>query len=266
MHEPEPRTVALIGPGRAGTTITAALEATGWRVTGVAGRSPASPATRAAAARLDAPTGHAREVIAGAALVLIATPDAHVRSTAEEVATVVSPSTLVIHLAGALGLDVLGSLPCRIGALHPLQTFPSADLGLAHLSGSGAAVAGDDEVSDLARSIGLTPFAVDDADRAGYHAAACIASNHLVALLAQVESCTGVPLWSFLALVRATVDNVDTLGPAAALTGPVSRGDADTVVAHLAAIPRAERGAYTAMARRAAVLAGRDPDLGGVLA
>ena len=75
--------------------------------------------------------------------------------------------------------------------------------------------------------LGGRPFEVDDADRAAYHAAAVIASNHLVALLGQAErvaAAAGVPLDAYLDLVRATVENVAELGPAAALTGPAARG------------------------------------------
>jgi predicted short-subunit dehydrogenase-like oxidoreductase (DUF2520 family) len=91
---------------------------------------------------------------------------------------------------------------------------------------------------------------VADADRAAYHAAAAIASNHLVALLGQVErvaASAGVPLEAYLDLVRVTLDNVAELGPAAALTGPVARGDWDTVERHRAALDPAELAAYDAM-------------------
>jgi predicted short-subunit dehydrogenase-like oxidoreductase (DUF2520 family) len=91
---------------------------------------------------------------------------------------------------------------------------------------------------------------VDDADRTTYHAAAVMASNHLVALLGAVERVAaqaGVPLDAFLDLVRGTVDNVAVLGPEGALTGPVARGDWDTVARHLAALPESERGTYQAM-------------------
>ena len=94
-------------------------------------------------------------------------------------------------------------------------------------------------------------------DRAAYHAAACIASNHLVALLGQVErvgATAGVPLEAYLDLVRATVDNVAALGPAAALTGPAARGDGATIDRHLAALAR------RASARSTRSLAERLPD------
>src|SRR5258705_39912 len=90
----------------------------------------------------------------------------------------------------------------------------------------------------------------DDADPVAYHAAACIASNRLVALLGQAERVAaeaGVPLDAYLDLVRGTVDNVAALGPAAALTGPVARRDWATVDRHRAALDPSELAAYDAM-------------------
>ena len=138
-------------------------------------------------------------------------------------------------------------------------------MGAGRLAGVYAVVSGDPEVEEIAGALGMTPIRVADDARVGYHAAACIASNHLVALLAQVQACTDVPLDAFLPLVRSTVENVAELGPRAALTGPVARGDAETIRAHLAAIPSAERDAYRMMARRAAVLADRADELAPVL-
>jgi predicted short-subunit dehydrogenase-like oxidoreductase (DUF2520 family) len=111
--------------------------------------------------------------------------------------------------------------------------------------------------ADVVTALGGRFVHVDDDHRPAYHAAAAIASNHLVALLGQVErvaAAAGVPLDAFLDLVRGSVDNVAALGPAAALTGPVARGDWDTVARHLAALPQEERPAYEAMAALAARL------------
>ena len=131
---------------------------------------------------------------------------------------------------------------------------PTPEVGAERLiSGTWFAVAGDDLVRQVVDDLGGRPIEVDDADRAAYHAAAVIASNHLVALLGQAErvaATAGVPLEAYLDLVRATVDNVAELGPAAALTGPAARGDEATLDRHLAALdaidPR-ERAAYEAM-------------------
>jgi predicted short-subunit dehydrogenase-like oxidoreductase (DUF2520 family) len=260
------RTVALVGPGRAGTTVAAALADRGWRIVAVAGRRPDAPSTRAAAARFGAPAVAVEDAASGADLVLVATPDGAIEDAAARLARGVTPRTLVIHLSGARGLDALAGVPARVGALHPLQTFPDADAGPARLPGSWCAVAGDPAVTELAAELGLRPVALDDADRTRYHAAACIASNHLVALLGQVERVSPVTIDALVPLIHATLANVAERGAAAALTGPVQRGDTATVRAHLDALPAAERDAYRALAREARRLTDRpDPALDEVL-
>lgn len=258
--------VALVGPGRAGTAVATALVDVGWRVAAVAGRTPEAPSTQAAAARFDAPATTVRDAVRDVDLVVIATPDAAIGAVAAELASTVRREALVLHLSGARGVDALGAVPARTGALHPLQTLPSADAGAARLPGAWCAVAGDPQVAEIARQLGMQPIEVADEDRAAYHAAACIAANHLIALLAQVEQVAPVPLEAFLPLIRAAVDNVADLGAAAALTGPVARGDVETVRGHLGALSDADRDAYLALARRAYDLSGRhDPELEGAL-
>jgi predicted short-subunit dehydrogenase-like oxidoreductase (DUF2520 family) len=98
---------------------------------------------------------------------------------------------------------------------------------------------------------------VDDEHRAAYHAAACIASNHLVALLGQVErvaAIAGVPLDALLELSRQSLENVASVGPRAALTGPVARGDWETVDRHRAVLEGLDRRAYDVMVELAEVL------------
>jgi predicted short-subunit dehydrogenase-like oxidoreductase (DUF2520 family) len=225
----------IIGPGRAGGAVAAALDAVGWDIAGTLGRG----------ADL---TGAADDVD----LLVIATPDAAIAPVASEVAPVAS--TVVLHLAGSLGLDVLAPHPRR-AALHPLVSLPDPEIGAQRLRGGAwFAVAGDPLVEQLVRDLGGRSFAVADDDRAAYHAAACIASNHLVALLGQVERVAGgidVPFDAYLELVRGTVDNVAALGPAAALTGPAARGDWATIERHRAALDPSEIESYDAMVRAA---------------
>jgi predicted short-subunit dehydrogenase-like oxidoreductase (DUF2520 family) len=259
------RAFALVGPGRAGTAVALALRDAGWRPVAVAGRSPDAPSATRLAARLDAPTAPVETVARGASLVVLATPDASIDDAARAIVPALVDGALVIHLAGARGLDALAPIAetrpnVQAGALHPLQTLPEGADG-STLAGAWAAVAGPDTVGELALALGLRPFRVDDAHRARYHAAACVASNHLVALLGQVErlaAAADVPLEAFAPLVRATVDNVFEHGPRASLTGPVARGDTATVAAHLRAVPADEHDAYRALAREAHRLSERD--------
>jgi predicted short-subunit dehydrogenase-like oxidoreductase (DUF2520 family) len=186
------------------------------------------------------PVGRDGDPVAAAAgvdLLVVATPDAAIASVAARVQPVAG--TVVAHLAGSLGLDVLAGHPRR-GALHPLVALPSAEVGAERLrSGALFSVAGDALVQQAVDDLGGRSFEVADEDRAAYHAAACIASNHLVALLGQVvrvAGSVGVPMQAYLDLVRATVDNVEALGPRAALTGPAARGDWATIDRHRSAL------------------------------
>ena len=224
--------VRVIGPGRAGSSLARALAGAGW---------PVEPSLR----RGDDLAGAAE----GVDLLVIATPDAAIAAVAAAVRPVAT--TVVAHLAGSLGLDVLAPHPRR-ASVHPLVALPDPEVGAERLrNGAAFAVAGDPRAREVVAALGGRAFEVADADRAAYHAAACIASNHLVALLGQAErvaAAAGVPLDAYLDLVRATVDNVAALGPRRALTGPVARGDIATVARHLTALDPSERPAYEALA------------------
>jgi predicted short-subunit dehydrogenase-like oxidoreductase (DUF2520 family) len=189
-------------------------------------------------------------------------PDVAVAATA---AAVRPGDAVVAHVAGALGLDVLAP-HARRASVHPVVSLPSAEVGADRLRGAWFAVDGSDDVAVAA--VGAVVEALEGhavrvpgERRAVHHAAAVVASNHLVALLGQVERLArsiDVPLDAYLDLARGSLENVAELGAAAALTGPVARGDWDTVRAHVAALPDGERDAYLALAASAAALAGRE--------
>jgi predicted short-subunit dehydrogenase-like oxidoreductase (DUF2520 family) len=225
--------IRIVGRGRAGGSLAGALRSVGWDVELVGHDDAVALAN--AAADVD--------------LVVLAVPDGVV----EDVARAIRPNdaTVVAHMAGSLGLDVLAPHPRR-ASLHPLVALPNAELGAQRLAGGAwFAVAGDQLATDLVLALGGRPLTVDDEHRAAYHAAAVIASNHLVALLAQAEqvaATAGVPLDAYLDLVRATVENVAALGPRSALTGPAARGDEVTINRHLEALPEEERALYEALA------------------
>jgi predicted short-subunit dehydrogenase-like oxidoreductase (DUF2520 family) len=229
-------TFRLIGPGRAGLSLAAALEAVGHRCQGLVGRGE--------------PLGDAA---GGVDVLLIATPDDTVAEVAAQVAPV--PTTAVLHLSGSLGTATL-SPHLRRGSLHPLVPLPSPAVGTTRLrSGVTFAVAGDPVARQLAKDLGGRVVEVDDGRRVNYHAAAAIAANHVVALLGQVErvaATAGLPLDAFAGLVRAATEDALALGPRAALTGPASRGDWQTIESHRRALatlpaPRTEVAAYDAM-------------------
>lgn len=220
----------FIGPGRAGCSLHSALGDAGWEMVGLLGRGDD---LSDAASCVD--------------VLVIATPDDVVAQVAAAVRP--DPTTVVLHLSGSLGLDVLAPHPRR-AALHPLVPLPNAEVGARRLAGGVTfAVAGEPVARHMAESLGGRAVEVADADRALYHAAACIAANHVVALLGQVEriaAVAGLPFDAFLELARAAVDDVDRLGPRRALTGPAARGDWATLGRHGQALPPEERPGYNA--------------------
>ena len=169
-------------------------------------------------------------------LVLLCVPD---RAIAE-VAAALEPGPWIAHVSGATPLAALDPHERRFG-LHPLQTF-TRGRGAEQLDGAFAAVTAESpeaaEVGTwLARTLGLEPFPLADEKRAAYHAGAAIASNYLVTLRRAAGSlleAAGAPPEALDPLMRRTIEN------GFELTGPISRGDWETVGAHIAAI-RAER-------------------------
>ena len=234
--------VRIVGSGRAGRSLAAALADAGHEVRGVlAHGDDLAPAA------------------GGVEVLVLATPDAAVAEVARAVTPVAS--TVVLHLSGALGLDALAPHPRR-ASLHPLVPLPTPEVGRVRLrSGITFAVAGDPVAAELARSLDGTVLEVPEEHRAAYHAAACIAANHVVALMGQVERVArqaGLGLDAFVGLTRAALTDAAELGPAAALTGPAARGDDSTLERHRRVLDPAELPGYeagVALARRLAAQA-----------
>jgi predicted short-subunit dehydrogenase-like oxidoreductase (DUF2520 family) len=174
---------------------------------------------------------------ADADIVLLCVPDTQIANAARLIPP--SAGRLLGHCSGATGLDPLA--PHERFSLHPLMTV--ADGG-AQFAGAGAAIAGStpralELAAELAGALGMHPVEVADRDRAAYHAAASMASNFLITLEAAAERMartTGVDRELLVPLVRATIENWATLGPQTALTGPVARGDEETVALQRAAL------------------------------
>jgi predicted short-subunit dehydrogenase-like oxidoreductase (DUF2520 family) len=239
-------TIAIVGRGRLGPALAAALDAAGRRVLGPLGRGADG---------------------AGADVVLLCVPDAEIRAAARAVTT--REGLIVGHCSGATGLDVLR--PHEALGLHPLMTVTHAG---ATLAGAGCAIGGSTlralhVAESLAAAVGMRPFPVADDDRAAYHAAASIASNFLVTLEAAAErvaATAGVPRAALVPLVRTAVENWAALGAEEALTGPIARGD-DAVVARqrMAVAARAPDliGLFDALADATRDLARRAPEPNG---
>lgn len=233
----------IIGAGRAGRSLHGALEQVGLD-----------------AELLDRTTDN-RRALDGARMVILAVSD---DAIAEVAASLEPGDAVVAHVSGSRTLDVLAPHRRR-ASMHPLMSLPNATTGAARLlDACHFAVCGDDAVLEIVDALGGIAFEVADADRPTYHAAACVAANHIVTLCAQVERLAddvGVPASAFWAMVETSVANVTETGAAAALTGPAARGDWGTIAAHLESIGEGERALYRAVAKAAAALAGNDwPD------
>jgi predicted short-subunit dehydrogenase-like oxidoreductase (DUF2520 family) len=239
--------LAVIGRGRAGGSLARAAELAGMEVRR-AGRE------------------NATEAIAGAGAALLCVPD---ESIAEACAAVAAPGPppLIGHVSGATTLAALAAASergVRTFSLHPLQTFADDETSV---QGTPCAIAGSDPEAlafarSLAERLGMLPFEVDEERRAAYHAAAAIASNLLVALeesAAKLLERAGVadPRELLAPLVLRTAANWAERGPEA-LTGPVARGDTETLERHRAALaelaPELEP-LYEALSERAMALA-----------
>lgn len=265
--------VAVIGAGRVGMAVAVLLERAGHSIVGISGR--AGTRRRARAYLASAPFLESGEAAAAAELAVIGTPDDVIESTVEALAgaAAVGPGTCVAHLSGALGLDALRrarEAGARILAVHPLQTFPDVDSALEHLPGCSIAVTAEDDEGyllgeRLADDLHAIPFRLADELRPLYHAAAVFASNYLVTTSAIAEALFAAaglpdPAHAMSPLQRASLDHVEELGPARALTGPAVRGDAGTIRRNVEALARHAPGlvpSYVAMARATLDLAER---------
>ena len=184
-------------------------------------------------------------------VIVLTVPDDSIGEVASRLT--VSDERVVAHAAGSLNLGVLSPHP-RVGSLHPLMLLPSGELGASRLVGATYCVAGDALISDIVRSLKGRIITLRDDQRTAYHATAAVAANHLVALMGHVgvlAESAGLSLEDFLPLAQQALADVVAVGPAAALTGPASRGDMATIDAHLASIPESQSSTYVALANAA---------------
>lgn len=257
--------VGVIGAGRVGAVLGAALESAGHDVVAAAGLSTAS-AERAARLLPGVPLLPADEVVAAADLVVLAVPDDTLPGLVAGLAETGAwrAGQLTFHTSGAHGLAVLapaeraGVLPL---ALHPAMTFSGALEDADRLTGSPFGVTSRPEHRAVAETLvlemGGEPFFVAEEDRGLYHAALVTGANHLVTLVAEAadllrEAGVGDPGRVLTPLLTAALDNGLRRGDRG-LTGPVSRGDVGTVRNHLQTLTErapASVAAYVAMAER----------------
>ncbi len=207
-------------------------------------------------------------------LVLVAVKDDSIAEVADRLIDRVSKVGVVAHMSGFVPVTALRALQAEgvaVGGFHPLQSMPDPQSGADALIGSHVGIGGDalavDTLTHLADSLGLHPFLLNDHARPAYHAAAAAAANFVVtslAVSADLFNAADVDPGVAEPLVRSVVDNVFEKGAAASLTGPIARGDIDTVVGHLTAardVSKAVGRQFSLLSEATTIRAGREQDL-----
>lgn len=226
----------ITGRGNLGRSLARAFRRAGHRVLLARARGGARSLARALATRPKA-------------VVFLTVPDSHVTSLVAEISSAVRSAPRGVafaHTSGALRLDALDAIAAEhsVGSFHPLQSFPrprapEAFAGIMVAVDSGSPTM-ERRLGRLARDLGAHPRVVRDADRAVYHAAAVVASNFVIALVHEAVGLLEEIGWSpreaargLRPLMELALAGALERGPTAALTGPIRRGDADTVKRHV---------------------------------
>ncbi len=242
--------LGFIGAGTVGTALAVRLSSKGYQVIAVSSRSQTSARKLAQAVSGCYAFNNSQDVANTAELIFITTPD-------DAIASVISGirwhrGQSVVHCSGALSTDILESarkLGTQVGAFHPLQTFASVKQAIENIPGSTFAVEAEEPLlstfKDMATALGGRWIELKENDKVAYHAAAVIACHYLVTLVKLATD-----LWqsfnipqsqatqALLPLIRGTIHNIDTVGIPQCLTGPIARGDIETIKKHLDALQK----------------------------
>ena len=245
-------TIAIIGPGRAGSALGRALHSAGYTIAAVGGRNPDN--VRNLAQELGARACQSpATTIDIADLTIVAVPDDVILSLATDmVASLCSAAGhAAVHLSGAQDRSALRPLAqqgsVRTGVFHPLQTFRRGPEAVGNVAGTYFGIDADqplrDQLTQMARDLHGHPFDLTGVDLALYHAAAVFAANYPITLLAEAIALAAdagldpeTARKGMTTLLAGAVNNLRDLAPADAITGPAVRGDEGTIERHLAAL------------------------------
>jgi len=241
--------IAIIGCGRLGATLARAFDAAGLTVQAVASRRP--EIAQALARQLKACVAvSAGQALQGADLVFLCVPDDAIAAQCAQLPW--QAGQAVVHCSGATELSALAAARAAgaaVGGFHPLQIFSDPELALQRLPGCSVGIEAESPgllavLHELAGRLGLRPLALRPGQRAAYHGAASYAASFLLSMLDEARQVWGEALGftpeqtlqALLPLARSTLEAAERRGLAAAQAGPISRGDAGVLAAHLQAL------------------------------
>ena len=272
------RTVSIVGAGRVGKTLGKRLRERGWRIGAVVTRSLAT--ARAAVRSIGAgkPFGRLSRDLFAADVILFGTPDDELPAIARALAQIGGArckGKVILHTSATLDRSALAPLARRgasTGSLHPMQAFGGKIIP--NLRGVIFAMEGDAKArrvaQSMAKSLGGIPIAIATRDKPVYHAAAVMAGGSAYPVIeAGLQLLMGIGFTraratqTLLPLTRQILDNIGRIGPRAAWTGPLSRGDYAIVAKHARALrrfPREIQQSYAALALLAGRVLAKDPD------
>lgn len=244
-------TIAIIGPGRAGSALARTLKTAGYSIAAIGGRNPDN--VKNLADELGArPCQSPATTVDLADLTILAVPDDVIRPLSTDMAESLCSAAgrAAVHLSGAQDrapLAALASAGLRTGVFHPLQTFRRGPDAVENVAGTYFGIDADaplrDQLSAMATDLKGHSFDLTGVDRALYHAAAVFAANYPVALVAEAAALAreaglgeATAERGMATLLAGAANNLRRTGPAEALTGPAIRGDLGTITRHLDAL------------------------------
>ncbi|MDI6716296.1 MAG: DUF2520 domain-containing protein [Actinomycetota bacterium] len=246
--------ISIIGAGKVGTAVGHLLLKKGHNITAAAACSNSSLEKASRFLPGVTLTKDSAKAVCGADVILITTRDEQIKPACDklEAAGVLLPEHIVMHMSGAGSLDLLSSAKAagaKVASLHPIQSFASIELAIERLPGSYFGLTAEGPARDaalrIAQDLDGKVIEIADENKSLYHAAACIASNYLVALLGfaeEVYKASGldkdIALKAMMPLVKGTLSNIENVGIAAALTGPIARGDVKIIKQHLESLDK----------------------------
>jgi len=245
--------IAIIGAGRVGTAMAAMLAKDGHRISGVASRNRDDAEHCARLTDADMISTNPVDVAVGAKMIFLTVTDDQIGPVCQSLAANngFRRGQIIVHASGALSSNVLepaAKKGCHVVSVHPFQSFATSEQAMQNLPGSYFGIEGSKEAASIMEKLvpeafGGTVIPLDERIKPVYHAAACIASSFLVVLTqASTELLLQVGLEKeeavkvLIPLLRGTVENINFLGLPKSLTGPIERGDVQTIKEHLSSV------------------------------